>query len=95
MAIPDMINGSLETISAIASLNNCRVLYKQKQVRGVSILSTFFFFMWGCWNLWYYPSLGQTASFVGSLFILTANCLYVFLLIWYVLKEKDVYKLKW
>jgi hypothetical protein len=79
----DMINAFFEFGGGIAILNHCRVLYKDKQVNGVSVLSTIFFTAWGFWNVYYYPSLNQWVSFYGGLIIAAANFLWVSLLIRY------------
>ena len=39
----DLINSLFELFASFFVLNNCRVLYKQKEVKGVSIISTAFF----------------------------------------------------
>lgn len=73
----DYINGAFEMLSGIFLLLNCFKVYKDKQVKGVSMLSTAFFTTWGFWNLYYYPSLNQTASFYGGLLIVSANSLWL------------------
>ena len=73
----DAINGSFELAAGVFTLNNCRVLYEHKQARGVSLLSTAFFTLWGCWNLYYSPALDQPLSFYGAVFIVAANALYL------------------
>jgi len=83
MTLADIINGTFEMLAGVMVLNHCRILLKQKQVRGVSVLSTVFFTSWGFWNLYYYPSLHQLASFIGGLSIVTANTVYVWLMIRY------------
>jgi hypothetical protein len=80
---PDHINALFEVGGCIAILNHCRVAYRDKAVNGVSILSTIFFTSWGFWNMYYYPSLDQWASFLGGVAISMANMLWVFLLVKY------------
>ncbi|HET8688644.1 MAG TPA: hypothetical protein VFM18_18675 [Methanosarcina sp.] len=91
MNLPDLINGSFELFGGVFILNHCRVLYQDKKVAGVSILSTAFFFAWGVWNLYYYPHLEQWLSFVGGLSIASANLLWVYLLIYYKWFYKEPY----
>lgn len=79
--LPDLINASFEFLGGFFILNHCRVLWKDKQVKGISVISTIFFTLWGVWNLYYYPSLGQWWSFAGGLLIVFSNFLWVFLLI--------------
>ncbi len=83
MQVPDLINGGFEIFSSIMVLNHCRVLLKDKSVRGVSIVSNMFFVAWGGWNLYYYPHLGQTLSFYGGIAIMLANALWVGLMFRY------------
>ena len=79
----DVCNASYELLGGFFVLNHCRVLLRDKAVAGVSILSVMMFTTWGVWNLYYYPSLGQWASFAGGLFIFFANAIWVALLVHY------------
>lgn len=79
----DFTNGLFEFIGGLLILNHCRAVLRDKAVAGVSILSTAVFTSWGFWNLYYYPSLGQWWSFTGGLLIVTANCLWVYLMLKY------------
>lgn len=79
--IPDLINGLFETLAGLFVLNHCRVLLRDRAVAGVSIASTAFFTLWGIWNLWFYPQLGQFWSMVGGVFVVLANTVYVALLV--------------
>lgn len=78
---PDIINGTFEGLAGLMVLNHCRVLVNDRRVAGVSIASTIFFTLWGVWNLYYYPQLGQFWSLVGGVFVVLANVFYVALLI--------------
>lgn len=86
--IPDLINGIFELCGCLFILNHCRVLYRQKMVRGVSLVSTIFFAAWGFWNLFYYPHLGQWISFAGGIGIVAANTLWIALMIYYLSAER-------
>jgi len=87
---PDQINGAFEALGALFILRNCRTLYLQKMVRGVNIETTAFFFLWGGWNLYYYPSLAQHWSFLGGCMIAAANVLWLVLAIVYTNREKNL-----
>ena len=78
---PDIINGSFEFIAGFLLWNNVRVLHKDRQVRGVSILTTAFFSLWGFWNLIYYPFLGQWFSAIAGINVVAANSTWVILMI--------------
>jgi hypothetical protein len=83
MQMPDMINGCFELLAGVMILNHCRVLIKDKSVAGVSVVSNIFFVLWGGWNLYYYPHLGQVFSFYGGISIMVANAFWVILMFKY------------
>lgn len=72
----DAINGSFELAAGLFVLNHCRVLKAHKSLRGVSMISMGFFTLWGVWNMYYYPALGQPLSFYGGVFVVAANAFY-------------------
>lgn len=83
----DIVNGLYEFLASLFMMNNCRVLFNDKKVRGVSIVSTAFFTSWGFWNLYYYPSLNQWLSFFGGAILVLVNVVYVVLMMYYRRKE--------
>lgn len=84
----DIINAAFEFSGSLFVLNNCWTLYRDKLVRGVSLLTTLYFTSWGGWNVFYYPSLGQRWSFIAGMCICTANILWISLMLYYKRKEK-------
>lgn len=80
---PDQINGLFEAFAGAFIFNHCWTLWQDKQVKGVSVLSTSFFFSWGLWNLYYYPNLNQLWSFLGGLVVVTANFSWLGMMIYY------------
>lgn len=89
MTIPDLVNGTFEASAGVFVLNHCRCVIRDRQVKGVSILSTVFFTAWGVWNLWFYPWLGQWMSFFGGLFVVSANTFWVVLMLMYRNRGKE------
>jgi len=81
--MPDVINGLFELLGAPFILVSIVRLRKDKAVRGVSWIHAMFFTAWGFWNLYYYPFLDQWFSFSGGIAIVTANSVWVGLLIYY------------
>lgn len=79
----DLINGLFELISGLLCFINIFRLIKDKDIKGISWIPTTFFTLWGAWNLYYYPSLGQTLSFIGGLSIFVSNIIWVFLVFYY------------
>ncbi len=88
MAWPDVVNGCYEGFGGLMMLLNCYRLYKDKQVKGVSLVTTAFFTSWSFWNLYYYPSLGQWFSFSGGLIIGFFNALWVGMAVYYSKSKK-------
>lgn len=83
MTGPDLINCAFETAGGLGLWVNVLALYRDKKVRGTNIWTAVWFNAWGFWNLWYYPHLGQWASFVGGLVSVSANTVWVALAFWY------------
>ena len=83
MNYADICNGLFEAIGGLLILNHCRAVLRDKAVAGVSIFSTAVFGVWGVWNLYYYPLLGQWCSFTGGLVIVAANAMWIGLMLKY------------
>jgi hypothetical protein len=87
--MPDLINGTFESIGAFFILLSVIKLYRDKKVRGVSWVHVGFFATWGYWNLYYYPHLNQWFSFFGGLGIVVTNSIWLCQLIYYSKKENN------
>jgi len=74
---PDLINGSIELVGAIFSWRNAWQLRLDREIRGVYWPTSLFFAAWGLWNLYYYPALGQWASFSAGLVLVAGNVAWV------------------
>jgi len=79
----DLINGLFETLGGFFIILSIIRLLKDKAVKGVSVIHVAFFWLWGAWNVYFYPSLDQTWSFWGAILVLTANTVWTGLLIYY------------
>jgi len=79
----DKINGAFETFGGFFICLNIWDVWTSKTVAGVSWIAVAFFTLWGFWNLFYYPKLGQRMSFMGSAFVAVANVVWLALLIYY------------
>jgi hypothetical protein len=90
MTIPDLINAAFEFSGGYFVFRHCLAVKRDKAVKGVSIISTVFFALWGWWNIYYYPSLEQWASFYGGIAISAANMYWIYLLMKYRTKETVV-----
>lgn len=77
MGWPDLINGGFELFGAAFTWRNYQQLRRDRQVHGVYWPTTAFFAAWGLWNLVYYPTLGQWASFFGGVLLVAGNVAWV------------------
>lgn len=89
MTWQDTTNGTFEFMGGVFLWINCYRLWKDKKVRGVSILVSIFWASWSVWNLYYYPHLGQWASFAGALNIAIPNALWAVMAIHYGRGKED------
>jgi len=82
---PDFINASFEFLGGYVIFLSIFKLCKDRELKGVSIAHFSFFFLWGVWNLFYYPSLNQPLSFAGGawLVVMQGGWLYWYLKIKY------------
>jgi hypothetical protein len=84
---PDAVNGGFDLAGgAFAALNVYRV-WRDRSVAGVSVTAGAFFAVWGYWNIFYYPHLGQWWSFAGGLTVTLANTAWVVLALRYGRKD--------
>jgi hypothetical protein len=88
MQIPDLINGSVEFVGAVFTWKNALAIYRDKSIKGVYWPSTVFFTVWGLWNLYFYPVLGQWLSFTGGIFLVAGNICWVTMAIYYLFFNK-------
>ena len=83
----DIINGIFEFIAGCFMFTNILRLIKDKTVKGFNWYSILFFLFWGIWNLFYYPSLNQIYSFIGGIFIVMMNLIWLLLVLKFNLKK--------
>ncbi len=79
----DWINGLFEFVGSILCWMNVVKLYNEKEIKGVYWPVTAFFASWGYWNIAYYSTLNQWASFWGGILMAIANTVWVVLAITY------------
>ena len=79
----DNINASFEIFAALVLLDNIRIILKDKIVKGVSLLPSFVFCIWGMWNIFYYSHLDQTTSAYAAGFVALANSIWLGLVLYY------------
>lgn len=74
---PDVGNACFEAVGALFTWRNALQLHRDKQVRGVYWPITAFFALWGLWNLYYYPAIGQRWSFYAGVVLVAGNVIWV------------------
>lgn len=79
----DLTNGLFELFSACLGIFNIHQIYKDEEVKGVSVVPMVFFTLWGFWNIFYYSYMGQYYSTSGAGAMLAVNLIYLSLVIKY------------
>jgi predicted double-glycine peptidase len=77
----DITNSAFEFFGLFIIIYNCIVLYKDKEIKGISILSGIYFFIWSTWNLFYYLSINHLFSLIIGILISIANITWAILAI--------------
>jgi len=83
MQTPDVVNGTFEIVGGLLCWLNVHKIAKEKYFAGIHWPVQAFFSVWGLWNLFYYPMLGQWVSFVGGLFLFVGNTAWVAFAVYY------------
>ena len=76
MITADLINGCFELAAGLLLSLNVRRLFKDKQVRGVCLLPVMLMAAWGYWNLFFYPIVGATFSFLAGIPVAVVNTIW-------------------
>lgn len=88
----DLINGIFELIGAFFTWKSAGALFTDRSVKGVYWPTTAYFTAWGCWNVFYYPNLGQWVSFACGIVLLSGNVAWLTLLTRCVLQGRRLKK---
>ena len=87
---PDFINGVVfEGGGAIAALLNIFYMYKDKEVKGMSVISIAFFTSWGLWNIFYYHHIAQPVSWYAGIVLSTFNMIWLGMYLYYKRKKNE------
>lgn len=77
MQLPDLINGAFEAFGAWSVWANVKRLQRDRDVKGIVWQFTIVWWLWGVWNLFYYPSLHQFASFIAGIVLVAGNAVWL------------------
>lgn len=86
----DLLNGLFEGFAGMFVLLNIIQLYKDKQLKGISITSIIFFTLWGFWNTIFYPMNDLFYSFIGGLFVTSLNLIWIVQILYYKKLNKKI-----
>ena len=90
MQLPDVINGGFEAFGAWAVWKNVARLRKDRDVKGIVWEYQVVFWIWGLWNIFYYPNLHQWFSTAAAIVLMLGNMTWVAL--WLkILKDKEIF----
>ncbi len=84
----DATNAIFELIGALLIIINIRKVLEDGEVKGVSPIPVTFFTLWGFWNIFYYPYLGQWLSFIAGIIMFITNTIWVGLMLYYIREEQ-------
>lgn len=87
---PDHINGLIVLVGAGFTWRNAWQLWIDRELFGVYWPTSLFFTVWGIWNLYYYPSLGQWFSFYAGILLALGNAAWVIMAV-FLLRKKQVF----
>lgn len=83
MLTTDHINALFELAGAAFVWLNVYTIYQHKYVAGVTFQAAAVFMLWGFWNLFYYPHLGQYWSAIAAIILALGNAAWFVLAIYY------------
>lgn len=70
---PDTINACFQGSASLVILLSVRRVFRDKEVKRVSIIGAAFFTLWGFWNLYFYHAIGQTYSWLAAGLVAACN----------------------
>ena len=92
--IADLINGCFELTAGLLLSLNVRRLFKDKQVRGVCLAPVMLMAAWGYWNLFFYPIVGATFSFLAGIPVAVVNTVWGIQIFFYGRSERRMKKVQ-
>lgn len=85
---PDIVNALFEAFGAWAVWGNVARLKRDRDVKGVVWQYTIVYWIWGMWNVLYYPWLGQWFSGAAGLVLVAGNLRW--LLLWSAIRRHQI-----
>ena len=85
----DLVNSIFELLGGVFMFLSCYKLYKDKDIKGISIPSVIFFTIWSYWNILYYVSLNQPISLFAGILLAFFNSVWVIMAI-LLLRKKNL-----
>ena len=82
--------GIFAFVGGIFLFFNCLKLHKDKEIKGVSIVTSIFFFLWSVWNLYYFYELKQWFSLIGGIFMSITNGWWIIIAIYFKKKYETI-----
>lgn len=86
----DTVNSIFVFAASIFYILNLYKLYKDKQVKGISIASLVFFSCWNIWTLIFFLSTDYIYTTISYVLVSIINIIYLSLLYYYYKKNKRI-----
>ena len=90
---PDKINATFEMLGGCFLWLSVRALYRARGFKGVHWAQMTLYTLWGAFNLWFYPAIGQWWSFAFGINVFLANFTWAIMAIYFHMKAKKEGKL--
>ncbi len=84
----DIINSLFEIMGVVFATLNIIQLVKDKQVKGINILSAIFFTIWGIWTIYFYFKTENIYSMYAGMIVVLSEIIWVVLWFYYSYQEK-------
>ena len=85
---PDIINSGFIFGASVAIFIDCRRLWIDEIVLGVSKIAAAFYGVWSWWHIWYMSHLEQEFSFIVGFLPATGDTIWIGLMIYFTRKHK-------
>jgi hypothetical protein len=80
---PDTVNAIFEGSGALLQWGSTYRIYKDRGYAGIYLPAAALFTLWGYWNLFYYPYLGQMFSFWATIIMVSGNTAWLVLMMFF------------
>lgn len=82
----DAINSLVLVGGAVLSVLNVKQVIVDRSVKGLHLLPTLYFIVWGYWNIAFFYNMHSTLSMIGAIILSTVNTVWLGYMLYYKLR---------